>query len=130
MEPVGKKMTRAKHVLSDVEGTQSTPSDGQGPPVYPELGRRGRNDKARHFAPWAPFDGVYPELSRRAQDMLGARKFLEVVLSSISSEASKLPPSVRGDPSTSSGLKAQSRVPVLSEAEGSNHERFFTQSGA
>ena len=33
------------------------------PGVYPELGRRGRNDNA------PPFDGVYPEFSRRAQDM-------------------------------------------------------------
>ena len=29
---------------------------------------------------WGPFDGVYPERSRRAQDMLGAIDFLEVVL--------------------------------------------------
>ena len=32
---------------------------------------------------WRPFDGVYPERSRGAQDMLGAIKFVEVVLLNI-----------------------------------------------
>jgi len=29
---------------------------------------------------WRPFDGVYPELSRRTQDMLGAINILTLVL--------------------------------------------------
>jgi hypothetical protein len=52
-------MTRAKHVLSNAEGTQSTPSSEKNEIFY--------------FAPWRPFD--------LAQDMLGARIFVEVVLS-------------------------------------------------
>jgi hypothetical protein len=51
-------MTRAKHVLSEAEGTQSTP----------------RSEKIKYFA-LHPFDV--------AQDMLGARIFVEVVLSNV-----------------------------------------------
>ena len=40
------------------------------PGVYPELAEG--VEMTRHVS-WRPFDGVYPELSRRAQDMLGAR---------------------------------------------------------
>jgi hypothetical protein len=46
--------------------------------------RFGEISKSLTLRAWRPFDGVYPEHSRRAQDMLGAINFLGVVLFNIS----------------------------------------------
>jgi hypothetical protein len=68
MEPIGKTMTRPK--------AQSTPS-------------LEKKENISSLCFWRPFG--------KAEDRLGATKFLEVVLSSISRGASNLPPFVRGD---------------------------------
>ena len=97
MELIGKKITRAKHALSDVEGTALCHFDRR---------EKSCSDPSHSLG----MTGLVPSLCvswrsfGEAQDMHGARKFLELVLSSISREASKLPPSTHGVCRTMSGF--------------------------